>query len=480
MAAREFLAGQQRHIQHDIAKTHAKSRQTAKLLNKYKVTDENENKRCTEVVMRVCRRVLSMAMGYMEQPQVPAAEVLALLMEMKMTPRHMHRFHRTFLYLKNFDALDAQIAHDEVGASSLLRLVRTEADWVAKILYLLLESSGSSKKVTWNCFLYVTIQFCRCSKMELCQILFYLISIGMKNWSVHYLTSTQLDEFFEDWHECPNPLFNTKNIVFSQLPLAKYQMIDFVQLLHRYPPLLNPILHLQKCIQKWLPSSSFWRDYDKVKVLNRNISFDYLRFQKVIALSDVFFHRLRGKDRQARATMTELACEDPIKAAAAALSRDTLAGNIPVPLGPLPPPRQKLGLPKQYPPWLQEILKSNEDPKHRLPLGTAKEIQKQVRWAELPHIPGPDDPRSVDEAKKIFKSLMSDRLKEQYNTEAKINQEDKLLQTMGERQRTLTRSKELEFIQKAREIGATVEENLVTLMHRTFLGELITRPLSGL
>ena len=41
---------------------------------------------------------------------------------------------------------------------------------------------------------------------------------------MHYLTSSQLEEFYDDYYSCPVQAFNTNTIDFAKLPLAKYRM----------------------------------------------------------------------------------------------------------------------------------------------------------------------------------------------------------------------------------------------------------------
>ena len=41
---------------------------------------------------------------------------------------------------------------------------------------------------------------------------------------VHYLTSSQLEEFYDDYYSCPVEAFNTQSIDFAKVPLAKYRM----------------------------------------------------------------------------------------------------------------------------------------------------------------------------------------------------------------------------------------------------------------
>jgi len=115
----------------------------------------------------------------------------------------------------------------------MTRLVKNHRKWVAKILILLLDSAGYKDTVTWDGFIYVTMQFCSMSKLELCQVMFYIVSKEMKSWTVHYLTSSQLEEFYDDYYACPVQAFNTNSIDFAKLPLAKYRMQDYIELCYR-------------------------------------------------------------------------------------------------------------------------------------------------------------------------------------------------------------------------------------------------------
>merc|ERR1740138_2017983 len=147
----------------------------------------------------------------------------------------------------------------------MIRLVRTKRKWVEKIMLLLLDLAGFSDVVTWDGFVYVFIQFCTMSKLELCQVMFFIVSKEMKSWTVRYLTSTQLEEFYDDYAECPIKSFNTGGIDFSKLALAKYRMTDFIDLMFRFSQLINPCMHLQRSLQQALPDLRFWTDYDRVK-----------------------------------------------------------------------------------------------------------------------------------------------------------------------------------------------------------------------
>merc|ERR1712226_660584 len=97
-----------------------------------------------------------------------------------------------------------------------------------------MELGGYIGTLSWDGFLYVLLQFCTLSKIELAQTLFFIIMRQMKCWTVRFLTSSQLEEFYGQYDRCPVGSFNTAAVEFTQLPLAKFQMIDFVELVHDF------------------------------------------------------------------------------------------------------------------------------------------------------------------------------------------------------------------------------------------------------
>ena len=142
-------------------------------------------------------------------------------------------FHQIFKKLKQSDPITLRVGPNEVSTASMTRLVKNHRKWVAKILVLLLDLAGYKDTVTWDGFIYVTMQFCSLSKLELCQVMFYIVSKEMKSWTVHYVTSSQLEEFYDDYYTCPVAAFNTNSIDFAKLPLAKYRMQDYIELCYR-------------------------------------------------------------------------------------------------------------------------------------------------------------------------------------------------------------------------------------------------------
>mmetsp|Transcript_114447 Transcript_114447/g.356424 ORF Transcript_114447/g.356424 Transcript_114447/m.356424 type:complete len:227 (-) Transcript_114447:30-710(-) len=186
------------------------------------------------------------------QPPEPTSEVIELLQSLHMTPRQVTSLWRTFLELKQHDPLTLTTGPNEASTSSMVRLVRTKRQWVAKILILLLDLAGFRDTVTWDGFLFVFLQFCTMSKLELCQVMFYVIARQMKSWTVHYLTSTQLEEFYHDFANCPVKSFDTGSVDFTKLALVKYYMTDFIELLYRFSQLINPCMHLQRSLHQSL------------------------------------------------------------------------------------------------------------------------------------------------------------------------------------------------------------------------------------
>lgn len=236
-------------------------------------------------VVHATRRCLSVFI-HLAPPDLPP-EVTNLLASLQMTNRDVDILYRRFQQLRQHDPIMVSTLPTEVCASSVLFLVRTRRDMVEGMLQRLLELGGHTNVIPWESFLYVLLNFCQLSKIELCQVLFFIISKEMKSWTVHHLTCAQLEEFYEEYERCDVKSFNTSHIQFSRLPLSKYTMYEFVELVHRYGVLINPLLHLQRSIQQALPSLRFWSDYDRVEVFNREISIDFFRIQKCQTILDV-------------------------------------------------------------------------------------------------------------------------------------------------------------------------------------------------
>jgi len=236
-------------------------------------------------VTYVCRHCLS-KLFHMTSPEL-APEVTNLLAELNFSNRDVNKLYHVFQEMREHDPITVGTLQNEVCTSSLLMLVRNDRDWVGKIMTNLVELGGYMNIVVWDGFLYIMLQFCTLSKMELCQVLFFIIAKSTKSWSLHTLTNSQLEEFYESWENCPIKSFSTENIRFDELPKTRYTMVDFIELVTRYGALINPMMHLQRSVQQSVPSLRFWGDYDRIKVGNRFIPLDFFRFRKSSSLQEM-------------------------------------------------------------------------------------------------------------------------------------------------------------------------------------------------
>ncbi|EEQ97673.1 hypothetical protein Pmar_PMAR009632 [Perkinsus marinus ATCC 50983] len=157
-------------------------------------------------------------------PPRPCKEVEQELRHLKMGLREVHKIYAAFYQLKQ----DMK----EVPTDSLINLVRDRKEYVAGMLRNLVELGGCFDTVKWDEFLYIFLRFCSLSKIELCQLMFLIIVKDVKSWTVHYLTASQLDEFYS------------------------------------------------RCIQRSIPSSAFWENYDRTEVFDRKLTLEFFLMRK--------------------------------------------------------------------------------------------------------------------------------------------------------------------------------------------------------
>ncbi len=94
----------------------------------------------------------------------------------------------------------------------MIKMVPHRKKWVERCLLRLVEFGGCYETMEWNQFLYIFLRFNSLSKVELCQAMFYIIIKDVKSWTIHYLTCSQLQEYYEFYKESPVKSFNTKDI----------------------------------------------------------------------------------------------------------------------------------------------------------------------------------------------------------------------------------------------------------------------------
>jgi len=307
-----------------------------------------------------------------------APEVQGLLAELHFSNRDVNRIYRIFQACREHDPISVGTLTHEVCTSSLLMLVQNDRQWIIKILSNLMELGGYVNIIPWDGFLWILLQFCTLSKIELCQVLFYIIAKETKSWSLHMLTNSQLEEFFEDWSDCPIKSFNTSSIGFDTLPNTRFTMVDFIELVTRYGALINPVLHLQRSIQQSLPSLRYWTDYDRIKMHNRCIPLDFFRFRKSQSISEML-HEADNKAMEreldiATATMGEQNLR-ALKEEEGILPKSTEHELAGVHL-PLPGSKKAGGFfrrerPEPVPDWMKEQNLENKDPQRGTALGSA-------------------------------------------------------------------------------------------------------------
>lgn len=221
------------------------------------------------------------------QAPEPCPHVVELLASLKMTPRDLNNLYKKFYELQQFQSRTVNPGPGEISEDSMLTLIAVRRYWVKVLLANLVELGGCRDVIPWDSFLYIFLRFCSLSKLELCQCLFFIITKSVKSWTVHYLTSTQLQEFYDFYANCPVSSFSTKSISFSRLPLNRYYLADFVELVHRFGQLVNPLVHLQRSMQQSLPSIGFWDDYDRFEVTNRKITLSFFLMTKKKSFMDL-------------------------------------------------------------------------------------------------------------------------------------------------------------------------------------------------
>lgn len=328
-------------------------------------------------VTYICRKLLSKV--FKLAPPDMAPEVRNLLAELHFSNRDLNRLYAIFQNCRQHDPITVSTLEHEVCVSSLMLLVRNDREQVEKIMTVLMELGGYSNIVTWDGFLWILLQFCTLSKIELCQVLFYIIAKETRSWSLNMLTSSQLEDFYSDWQGCHIKSFDTESVEFDRLPKTRYTMVDFIELAVRYGVLINPLLHLQRSIQQSLPSLRFWGDYDRIKVNNRYIPLDFFRYRKSVTISEMLFEAdLKAMESEMQEAQKRLGSEN----LRVLQEKEGLVGEgdaaphlkhfLPLP-GSRSPPKKQLFLPApDIPPkWIEEQNKDNKDPVKGYALGSA-------------------------------------------------------------------------------------------------------------
>jgi len=213
-------------------------------------------------------------------PPEPCFEVAEYLETLNISQRHLLSIYDTFHYLKQMEDEDEIITSAHVVSSDVVPLLIEERrKYVVRMLRCILKLGDCEEETTWDKFLWVMLRFCSLNKVELAQTLFLCILRIRDSSTYHYIRAQELQEFFSVYKNCPVRAFDTSEIDFELLPLRRYYMSDFSELLMRFTSLLNPILHLQQSLQAQLPGTDFWDNSTGSISFCRKITFDFFMME---------------------------------------------------------------------------------------------------------------------------------------------------------------------------------------------------------
>jgi len=230
----------------------------------------------------VCRAVYAAIVR--GSPPEPCEDVLNLFEALHIPKRQQLMMYSVFHDLRQSERTEVVKTAVAVRFDSVADIITTRRRWVENLLTALLTLGGCEEEkdaeVSWDSFLYILLQFCSLSKVELCQALFLMILKCLNSRVHHYLTMEQLVEFYGFYAKCPVTSFNTRAIDFTRLPLRRYYVQDFTELVQRFVVLLNPTVHLQRSLQECLPSVDFWDNYHRSEVIVRKVTYDFFQMEK--------------------------------------------------------------------------------------------------------------------------------------------------------------------------------------------------------
>jgi len=214
-------------------------------------------------------------------PTEACDEVQELFEALRLTKRHQLMMYQVFHELKQSEVLEVVTTAVTIKQESIYELILERRRWSEDLLKALLQLGGVEEEhVTADQFLYILLSFCGLSQVELCQALFLMILTKAESKIHHYLTMQQLIDFYSVYAKCPVTSFNTRAIDFSRLPLRRYYVEDFVELVQRFRVLLNPTIHLQRSLQEFLPSVDYWDNAQRSEVVIRKITYDFFVMEK--------------------------------------------------------------------------------------------------------------------------------------------------------------------------------------------------------
>lgn len=233
-------------------------------------------KRCLTVAIRKCVGAITKG-----APPEPDEDVQELLSAMTVAAPDFKQMYDVFHLLAQSESPESIITiATVVEVESCQRMIGERRRWVSRILRQLLTLGDNESTITWDDFLYLFMRFCSLTRVELCQAFFLIIVNELNSPRQHYLTRQQLREYYTFYKKCSVKSFCTQSIDFNKLPLSRYYVTDFVELIQRFTCLLNPIVHLQENLQGLLPSLEFWEQYDPPEQHCRKVTAEFFCREK--------------------------------------------------------------------------------------------------------------------------------------------------------------------------------------------------------
>jgi hypothetical protein len=236
--------------------------------------------------MEAVRRTLFTFLGKLNMGKTPEVneEAQKFVDSLQMTKKELRLIYTRFTVLRAWSPSHVPLRAKELATESLDFLVTDNrglgVNWVRPILRNVVQLAGAGQALVWDDFLYMILRFCSLSKIELCQLMYFVIIKEVKSWTVDYLTCTQLAEYYEKYNDCPIEGFSCAAIHFYRLARNRYDLPSFVELCHRFHQLINPLLFLQREVRQACPYLSFWEDFNRVPYRTRRIDLDFFSVKK--------------------------------------------------------------------------------------------------------------------------------------------------------------------------------------------------------
>ena len=251
-------------------------------------------------------------------PLIPSEEVKVAVANVGLSQNEVSLIFKVFLRLRHKDGNKWVDGKMVLSSSSVVNILRENRNFLQGLLRNILQLGGCYEFLDWSHFLFIFVRFCSLSKVELSQLLFLIIVRELKGLDSHYLTSTQLDRFYDSYRVSGVPEnMDCGKIRFSNFPLSRYYVTDFVEMCFLYSPLIYQLQSLQRKFQSVLPSLRFWDEYASTAGTSRKVTLDFFLIKKanlqisgntsfqetcdLLLLSSHFIHeRLREKQVQDR------------------------------------------------------------------------------------------------------------------------------------------------------------------------------------